>query len=976
MPNLLTSNLRRASGALLLCSTLAACGGGGGNSGSGTDASTSATTPSNNGSTDASTSSGSGSSSGDTSSGDTSTTPQVGISDAVSTMHALSVSALLSLGLPATPSPAPALIVTAAHVYHVDSVNGIDTNDGLAATTSNGSGPWRTLARVANASLVAGDRIELACSGTWHETLRLPSDGAAGSPIVVAQPAAGCSSLPSIDGTVSLAPTAWASYQGNIYKAPLSATPLQLFSSTGAFTVAHFPNDASVTADPGSPYLALAADSNGATLTVGSDFALPAGATIDTTAHVHVRTNQWLLEDSAVSSFDGTHLTLAKAPTYTVPSGWGYFLTGQLWMLGAAGEWWYDPAAQQLYAWMPDSAAPASAVAVATLPVGIDLQGRSHVVVDGVAVHGVGLGVDARSTSDVTLRNMLVEDIVDVGIDVAGSTGDVVESNGVARTGSDGVTGWGGAMDPLIADSTALIARNNIIRDSGVQLNGDVVTSLPRRSEAALFIGNGSTATGNIIVDAGYVGIMAELNATITGNFVYGACSVLDDCGGIYTGRQYNNAQIVGNTVVHSRGMLYGQPLAGRSTAAQGIYIDDLGSDVLIQSNTVSDTDYGIQLHDTERNTVQSNRLFGNRRAQIWMQEDSNTVNPNGDMFGNVVNGNEIAPVASTSLGMLLTSVYANTSAFGTFASNRFYDRISPTVVANSGSAQGSTNLTFGAWSGSAGYGSAQAVDTQGAAVSASGYASFMPSGGNIVPNGALLTDSTGWSNWNQTAPSGQMTRYACPAGACLQYAAGGSSGILSSPGFSLQQGAWYRLTIDTSTQTDDQLVPLIVRRGSGAYESLSDRDLSFTGSRAWSRHSVVFQATETVSAAGARVDFDRVVAGQSLTVASLQIVQITPDVSTQTSSMIVNAATTTLAAACPFASTAPGDCAQSFDLATGQPVAWPLSVPPGSAVIVYVQNPALLDTDGDGIPDSVDSCPGTPAGAAVDATGCPLILH
>src|SRR5207245_1093741 len=30
------------------------------------------------------------------------------------------------------------------------------------------------------------------------------------------------------------------------------------------------------------------------------------------------------------------------------------------------------------------------------------------------------------------------------------------------------------------------------------------------------------------------------------------------------------------------------------------------------------------------------------------------------------------------------------------------------------------------------------------------------------------------------------------------------------------------------------------------------------------------------------------------------------------------------------------------------------------------------LDSDGDGVPDGLDKCPGTPAGAHVDATGCP----
>jgi OOP family OmpA-OmpF porin len=34
---------------------------------------------------------------------------------------------------------------------------------------------------------------------------------------------------------------------------------------------------------------------------------------------------------------------------------------------------------------------------------------------------------------------------------------------------------------------------------------------------------------------------------------------------------------------------------------------------------------------------------------------------------------------------------------------------------------------------------------------------------------------------------------------------------------------------------------------------------------------------------------------------------------------------------------------------------------------------PEFRDTDGDGVPDHLDECPGTPAGVAVDAVGCPL---
>lgn len=34
---------------------------------------------------------------------------------------------------------------------------------------------------------------------------------------------------------------------------------------------------------------------------------------------------------------------------------------------------------------------------------------------------------------------------------------------------------------------------------------------------------------------------------------------------------------------------------------------------------------------------------------------------------------------------------------------------------------------------------------------------------------------------------------------------------------------------------------------------------------------------------------------------------------------------------------------------------------------------PPVLDSDGDGVPDNLDSCPGTPAGTPVDASGCPI---
>lgn len=38
--------------------------------------------------------------------------------------------------------------------------------------------------------------------------------------------------------------------------------------------------------------------------------------------------------------------------------------------------------------------------------------------------------------------------------------------------------------------------------------------------------------------------------------------------------------------------------------------------------------------------------------------------------------------------------------------------------------------------------------------------------------------------------------------------------------------------------------------------------------------------------------------------------------------------------------------------------------------------NSATVDSDGDGVPDSLDKCPGTPTGTKVDATGCPVTTN
>jgi len=419
------------------------------------------------------------------------------VSASISTAHVLSASASLSLaGVPDQPPAAAALPANGAgRTFYLNSASGDDGNDGRAAAGTGGSGPWRTLARLTPSGLAAGDTVQLACGSVWHETLRLPASGTSAQPIVVSAPPAGCSAAPAIDGGVALAPSAWVQHRGNIYKANLDTAPLQLLAASGAFAEAHHPNRGDVTADPTSPYLALAADGNVATLdgrtgstllATGADLVLPTGATVGAGTRVRVRTNPYIIDESAVASFDGRQLTLARATTYPVVAGWGYLLLGQLWMLDSAGEWYFDAAARQLYAWMPNSAPPTATVTASTLAIGIDLQAHDYVVIDGLAVRNVGIGVDMHGSKAAQLRNCLIQDVAGLGVNAAASTSAIIESNRIERSGNDAISGWGAAMGTYIGDATGMTVRNNLVRDSGVLMQGDQVLSLRRRSLAAI----------------------------------------------------------------------------------------------------------------------------------------------------------------------------------------------------------------------------------------------------------------------------------------------------------------------------------------------------------------------------------------------------------------------------------------------------------------------------------------------------------
>ena len=552
-------------------------------------------------------------------------------------------------------------------------------------------------------------------------------------------------------------------------------------------------------------------------------------------------------------------------------------------------------------------------------------------------------------------------------------------ASSLLRTGRDAISG----VDNAVGTASAMQVLNNSISDSGVTMSGDNVLSLPVRNFAAIRAGTGASVTGNTINNAGYNGIWAWPSSTIANNVISGACTTLDDCGAVYAYGANHNSVISDNLVMHSRGAMPGKGPQFTVTQAQGIYLDESASGITISGNTATDNDYGIKLHVAARNTITRNKLYGNRDGQLWLQENRNTDNAAGDVYGNVVTANLVVPTSATAKAVWLDTLYTDTAHFGNFDGNRYFDRIFNTVVVER-TPDATTSHTLPMWkAATTAAGALRGNDLTGWGASQTLFAPSLINGSTVIPNGSMATDAKGWTAWNQTSPYGSLVREACQPGWCARYAAGSSAGIVSSPRFSVVGGTWYRLTADVATGADGQLVDMVVRRGGGGtngYESVSDRSLKFTAGRTWTRYTVVFKATKTINAndpltgdAGARVDLQNVQLGQVLSMANLELVPVMPADAMNRTDLLLNVGASPVQVACPLAATDPAQCANYVRLADNQPVTWPYLVAQRSSEIVYARDPRLVDSDGDGIPDSQDSCPGTLPGYKVNSRGCML---
>ena len=751
--------------------------------------------------------------------------------------------------------------------------------------------------------------------------------------------------------------------EAHVQRAVPGAGLTATFVDTLPIRRAHHPNFGQ-NGDPSSPFTTIATG-GGKFVLDASGLALPAGAALSPGLGVTMRTIDWAIEERLIAGVSGSRLTLSAPTSYEIQSGYGFFLTGARWMLDSPGEWFYDAAATTIYVWMPDGSAPGNRVAVTGVAFGADLAGKSNLVLKDIAVRHVGTGVTLVRSRAATIAGVTISDTADNGINAENCIQCSVQRSSIARSGLDAISVPGGlASGFALTDST--------ITDSGASVRTDGWRMLPRMAEAAVYaIGPSTTVARNTITGAAKIAVHGGSTSTITDNYLGKSCLTLNDCSAIYVGRIGSSSTITGNVVDGVFGGVAGLPVTLQPRAV-GIYLDDLNANSIVTGNTVTGADYGVQLHNASGATVSNNLLFGNRRHQLWMHENTGVVRSQGDMFANRIVSNLMVPTASGPAVFALSEL-GDTLDFATFSGNHYSALLSQRVLGEQSPTTGSS-YTVAEWQAASREAGAQVTQPV-------GYASFLVGAVNLVPNGDLANSIAGWTWWNQTAPFATAAIAPCGFAPCVEMRAGASPSLLTSPNFSVVAGQWYRVSFDAAVSAAGQSINVVVRRGGGGsagYETLMPAGESFAGSTSWRRYSFAFQALKTVTAGdpvtdefGARVDFERNQPGTVLKVAKLEMVTLVPAQVPLQLKLLLNRGNRASSLGCEVLGVATAACSKFAYFSDDSPVVWPALVPALSGTPIYTRDTSLTDTDRDGIADQQDACPNTVPGNAVNARGC-----
>ena len=501
-----------------------------------------------------------------------------------------------------------------AGTFHV-ATNGVDSHPGTLAQ------PFKTIQRAADIA-GPGDTV-LIHAGTYRETVVPQHAGEAGRPVTFQNYE---TDVVVVSGTEVVPAQAWQAGDRQMFRAivPLRlGTGNQLFVDGQMMSAAQFPNPSAEVSHPAMLMAAAGSYTGEGAKAVGTlhHEALTQAPDYWVGATLHVAVGKiWMAETATVTASGPGWVSFKfhEGKYYRPTAGNPFFLFGRLSELDAPGEWFYETAANTLHFRPPGNDSPAKQrVEFKVRPYAFDLRGKAQVVVRGMqlfaatvitdaASHHLDLdGLDVRHPSHFSTLVRWRTGLTDSGIILEG-TANVLRNSSIAFSAGNGVSLLG------VGNTVS----NNVIHD--VDYSGGVGAGINTGGgcRGAIISRNTIFRVGHRMIDVG------KLQAGLVEyNDVWGGGIQVTDFGGIYAASTDGVGTRIAHNLVHdSDGASSGAP---RDNNSKGIYLDNGGSNYVLDHNATWNVDVGLVINtrpgETSSNIlVLNNTLGGTKVSYGW----------------------------------------------------------------------------------------------------------------------------------------------------------------------------------------------------------------------------------------------------------------------------------------------------------------------------------------------------------------------
>lgn len=313
-------------------------------------------------------------------------------------------------------------------------------------------------------------------------------------------------------------------------------------------------------------------------------------------------------------------ITLTEpAPPFGLKVGQPVFFQNALVELDQPGEWYLDKANGVLYFW-PPQALHENEVAVSMLDKLLVIDSARYIGISHVTFQGArGDAITLKGGQHVTIANSVIRNIGNRAAVISGQ-GNGLTDMLIEDIGEGGVVLAGG-------DRQTLTPANLYVERSTIRRFARLTRTI---QPAILMSGVGNRAIGNKISDAPHIAIMFTGNDhLISHNEIFDVCKETGDAGAIYTGRDWTaRGTVISDNHIHDI------PPNVAMGGTVGVYLDDQASGIIVRGNLFERVNLAIEIGGGRDNLVEDNKfidtptaIFLDSRGTSWQK--ARTDDPN-----------------------------------------------------------------------------------------------------------------------------------------------------------------------------------------------------------------------------------------------------------------------------------------------------------------------------------------------------------